>query len=107
MSQQDGPRRDLAPVGEVLDVVLGRFAGAKQRATLDLFAQWEEIAGPGWEQSRPVKIVEAGVLVVEVPDGASASKLRFGSDELVAAINAALGEDVVTGVRLRVGGRRG
>jgi len=98
----DKPRRDLAPVGEVLDAVLGRFAGPGHAARAQLFEQWQAIAGPTWAGTRPLQVDSRHVLVVEVPSGAIASRLRFDVSGLVGRIDAALGGDVVESVRLKV-----
>ena len=97
----------LAPVGDVLDEVLGRFAGPTQAAGLVIFDRWDVVAGPPWEGARPVKIDDLGTLVVEVPDGGTATRLRYQTDGLVSRIEAEVGAGVVSGIRLRVarGGR--
>jgi hypothetical protein len=105
MSEQES-RRELAPVGDVLDLVLGRFAGTSQGASLEIFERWDEIAGPAWRRAGPVKIDEKGILVVEVPDGGVATRLRFETDALVAAIEKEVGPGLVSGIRLRVARNR-
>jgi hypothetical protein len=101
MNEQES-RRELEPVADVLDVVLGRFAGTPQGASLQIFERWDAVAGSEWQHTTPVKIDEKGVLVVDVPDGGAATRLRFESDALVAAIERELGEGLVSGIRLRV-----
>lgn len=102
----DKPRRDLSPLGDVLDVVLGRFAGPGHASRAELFSKWDDIAGPVWAGTRPIKIDTKAVLVVEVPDGGVASRLRFEVSGLVARIAAELGDGTVESVRLRVGRNR-
>ena len=97
-----GSKRDLAPVGEVLDDVLGRYAGAPTEPTSTVLAHWDEVAGPSWRRARPVRVTPDGVLLVEVPDGGLATRLRYESETLVAAIGRELGPGLVSSVRLRV-----
>ena len=96
-------RRELSPVGEVLDEVLGRFAGKTPASVWAILERWDSIAGPHWVKARPVRIDEAGVLLVVVPDGGSATKLRYETKTLLAAIAREIGPDVVISVRIRVG----
>jgi len=78
----DAPRRSLKAVEEVLDGVLGRFAGSPRSALEQIAAAWEGIAGPAWEGTRPVRITGAA-LVVEVPSGIVASRLQFDTARVV------------------------
>lgn len=101
-------RRELAPVGDVLDEVLGRFAGKSPASGWVVVERWDTIAGPPWRKAKPVKIDENGVLWVVVPDGVSATKLRYETKPLIAAIEREVGPDVVKSVRIKVsheGGR--
>ena len=98
----DGERRQLQPVGDVLDLVLARFAGPSPVARSALFEQWDSIAGATWRGTRPIELDPRQVLVVEVADGAAASKLRFETSRLVDRIEESLGSRIVASVRLRV-----
>ena len=102
----DERRGDLEPVGDVLDQVLGRFAGPGPGTRVMLFDQWQAIAGPKWAETRPISVDPRGVLVVEVASGATASRLRFEEAGLLGRIKAAVGEDVVNGIRFRVARNR-
>ena len=106
--KEDGRRRDLEPVADVLDAVLGRFAGSAtdNRGSLPKFhlvsTNWDTIANETWQQTRPVRIDDEGVLVVDVSSGAVASKLRFETTALMQQIDRVIGHGGVTAIRLRV-----
>ena len=102
----DRERGDLEPVGAVLDDVLGRFAGQAPATGLELRERWEAIAGPEWAACTPLRVDGNGVLTVEVPGGAAASRLRFDQSRLVVRIQESLGEAAVRSVRLKVARNR-
>jgi hypothetical protein len=98
---EEAPRRDLEPLGDVLESVLGRFAGTGHGSLARLQHSWVAIAGDPWHSATPVRLSE-GLLTVEVRDGTAASRLRFETANLLRRIAAELGEGHVTGVRIRV-----
>ena len=98
----DARQWELVPLGDTLDVVLGRFVGERYRLEAALFERWEELAGPDWAGCRPVRLATGGVLTVEVPGGGAASRLRYEADGLVGRITHSLGDDTVRSIRLRV-----
>ena len=97
------PRGDLNPVEDVLDRVLGRFAGTPRSTLQEITTIWEAVTGPSWAGTTPVRITE-GTLVVEVPDGITASRLQFDSSQVIRALRDVAGGQVRT-VRFRVARR--
>jgi len=97
---------DLEPVGESLEGIL---RGLGVPSPTDLARVTEEWAGlvpePFASRSEPAGL-SGGVLTLEVPDGMSASLLRYRSDELIAALQRHLGPGTVSEVRIRVGRRK-
>lgn len=94
---------DPRPIHEILDGVLQRFGVARPVESAALAADWDSLAGAPWAgRSRPTAL-SRGELVVEVADGAAASLLKYQTTELVGRLEAALGQGLVTSVRLRVG----
>ena len=66
-----------------------------------LFIQWEEIVGAAIARhSKPVRL-RNDLLWVQVTEAAWRQELSLMRIELVAKINAALGEDLVKEIRLR------
>jgi hypothetical protein len=92
----------LEHVGDLLDGVVSSLGGriGLSGATV-LWADWEAIAGPKWATASPLKL-EAGVLSVGVPDGTTATRLRYDVGSLIRRIEDQLGADIVASVRLRV-----
>jgi len=98
-------RRQLEAVGEVLDSVLARIGGGRRPVVMVIRERWREVAGPGWDQGEPVQ-VRNGVLIVEVRDGGTASRLRYDTAPLLRRISGLIGAEEITSIRLRVSRRR-
>ena len=102
-ARSDGPE----PIRSVLDDVMRRLGVARAVDVAQLVTDWDEIAGEPWAgRSRPA-VLEGGDLVVEVPDGAAASLLRYQVGALVKRLDEVVGQGLVTSVRVRVAARRG
>lgn len=84
-------RRDLAKVGDLIDVVLGKVASSGVAPIVRLRQRWPEVAGEWSERSIPVAIAH-GVLTLEVASGLDASMLKYAAPELLAAASAELGD---------------
>lgn len=106
MTNRDGAggtgKRDPAAIGDVLDVVLGRFVGPDHAAQRTLFDRWAVVSGNRWNGTRPLRIDGKKVLLVEIPAGAAASRLRFDIPSLLSRIDAEVGGGVVESVRFKV-----
>ena len=94
------PKRDLEAVEDVLDDVLGRFAGRGRSTIIEIVDRWQEIAGPDWAGTIPAA-VEGDTLVVDVPDGTAASRLQFDALRVVRRLGA-VGGGGIRKVRFRV-----
>ena len=72
-----------------------------------LHAQWPELVGPAVAAHvRPLRVRD-GVLVVAVDDPLWASEMRWLGDDLRRKINAALNDDSITRIEVRVVGSGG
>jgi hypothetical protein len=85
-------RRELAKVGDLIDVVLGRVASSGVAPVVRLRRSWEVIAGEWADRSSPVAIT-GGVVTLEVASGLDASMVRYALPDLLAAVQAELGDD--------------
>ncbi len=91
---------DLEAVGQVLDGVLGRFAGTPASALEQVKAVWPNVSGDAWSTARPVQI-QGTVLVMEVPNGTVASRLQFEEGRLLEVLRGVAGGSIER-VRFRV-----
>ncbi len=92
----------MKPLAQVLESVVEELVDQRKSSTssLTVLADWETLAPPVWnEHGRPIRL-ENGELLVAVPDGATASLLRFRVGELMDAINGRLKIEAVTTVRV-------
>ena len=99
----DAPRGDLEAVEDVLDTVLGRFAGTPRSALQDIVAVWDAVTGAAWTGTTPAGLAD-GTLIVEVPDGMTATRLQFEGPQVVRALRNVAGGRVRK-VRFRVARR--
>jgi len=97
--------RELGPIGPDLARLLDAFGMASSPSVARLVSDWNQLAGPSWAGSDPVQLRD-GKLVVEVPDGPTASRLRYRVGELLTQLERGLGKRVVTGVTIRVSSHR-
>ncbi len=67
----------------------------------DLFIRWEEIVGVAIARQAKPHRLRNGVLWLQVVDAVWRQELSLMRRELIAKINAALGEDLVKEIRLR------
>jgi predicted nucleic acid-binding Zn ribbon protein len=96
--------RELGPIGPDLARLLDTFGMAPSPLVAQLVSRWDQLAGPSWSGTAPVQLRD-GMLVVEVADGAAASRLRYQIRELLGALERGLGERVVSQVAIRVSRR--
>ena len=96
-------RRELVAVDDVLDSVIARIGAAAVTGLAAVRDAWPRVSGAGWEGTRPARLVR-GVLTVEVPDGVTASRLRFDSGRLLAELTRELPDADVRSLALRVAG---
>jgi len=95
-------KKELEPVSNLLDAVLARVGVGRAPDLARLVNDWPELAGHPWDDgTRPTRLSD-GDLVVEVPNGAVASLLRYQIPGLIERLQEALGSGVVTSVSLRV-----
>ena len=96
-------RGDLTRIEDLLDRVLERIGVARPVDVVYLVENWARVAGEPWAtRSRPVHL-EDGELIVEAADGSAASLLRYQAAGLVNRLDEALGQGLVTSVRVRMG----
>lgn len=101
MGNGDERRRDLEPVEAFLDGVLGRIGATRTSGLSAIRSGWLAATGPGWERTTPARLAD-GVLVVEVPDGTTASRLQFDQGRVIEVLNQMTGSTTVKTLRFRV-----
>lgn len=65
-----------------------------------LMRDWDELTGPPWAGASAPVMLEDGELTVEATTQASVGILRYGTNDLVTKINAAVGHDVIQTARV-------
>lgn len=94
----DGPAR----IGEILDRTLRRMGAPAGDVLTTVFDDWPTLVGADAAgRTRPVSLTD-GRLVVAADDSAGASQLRWSVPAILTAIEARVGDGVVTDVVVRV-----
>lgn len=97
---------DLEQVGAGLDGLLRRL-GMPAAIDLDkLVGCWEELAGEPWASRATPIGWRDGVLDVEVPDGTTATLLRYETETLRRRLRERLDGLVIDSIRIRVATRK-
>ena len=98
----EDPDRGLELLDATLEAVLERVTEG-QLAVLEVVKQgWVEVVGrEDAARSRPVRL-EKGVLLIEVADGATASKLRLRQTKIKTALEPLSGRDEIAQLKFRV-----
>ena len=95
-------RRELEHVGNLVDGVIASLGGRVGLSGVALlWSEWPSLAVGDWTAADPVRL-DDGVLLVAVPNGVTATRLRYETAELIGRIDARIGHDVVTSVRIKV-----
>lgn len=100
--EQIAARRNPESIGDVVDRIMTGVAGGRAGPAVVLGAMWEAVVGAEFAAKTAPGACESGRLVILVPDGATASKLRFQTSEILARAAEIAGEGSVTSILFRV-----
>ena len=98
-------RRQPEEISSVLGKIIEHTSVEVDVRHGDLVGEWNDFATGDWHLGTPVGVRDRTLLVI-VPDGATASLLRYQTGPLLTAIGERYGVGLVTSVRLRVGSAR-
>lgn len=98
---QTNKRRQPQEISDILGEVIESAAAGVDVRQADLVTRWKKIVPPDWTLGDPVGVRDA-VLLVEVPDGSTASILRYQVEPLMAAITDEFSADLVSSVRVKI-----
>ena len=98
----EDPDRGLELLDATLEAVLERVTEGRLAVVEVLKQGWIEVVGrDDAARSRPVRLDE-GVLLIEVADGATASKLRLRQTKIKEALEQLSGRDEIAQLKFRV-----
>ena len=103
MTEHRKNRKTLAPIGEVLQKVLRECRPQQDPALLRVWDIWDQAVGTVIApNARPVAF-NGNVLLVHVVSATWLHHLRFLEREMIAKLNAILGDGKVKAIKLKVG----
>jgi hypothetical protein len=98
----EDPDRGLELLDETLEAVLERVTEGRLAVVEVVKQGWAEVVGPAdADSSQPVRL-DKGVLLVEVANGATASKLRLRQTKIKDALEQLLGPGEIAQMKFRV-----
>jgi predicted nucleic acid-binding Zn ribbon protein len=96
-----GKQRQPTEISEVLGRVIESAAVGVDVRQAEMIDQWASFVPGDWGAGRPVGVRD-GVLLVVVPDGSTASLLRYQMEVLLTSISRRYGDDLVATIRLQI-----
>ena len=88
-------------INEILGRVIESAAVGVDVRQAEMVERWRDFVPADWTLGEPVGVRD-GVLLVEVPDGTTASILRYQITPLMAAISHEFGADLIRSVRVKI-----
>jgi len=95
-------RRRLVGVQDIVDDLMAKVAGGRAGPGAALQAVWNDVVGEAFAAKTRPGSCKSGKLVVQVVDGATASKMRFMTSQILQKASGIVGEGVVTSLSFRV-----
>lgn len=101
----DKPSRpDPKPIDDLLGTIVEKAGASPDLGVARLVSSWEDVVSDRWRgRSRPIGVRDQ-TLLVEVPEGADASILRYDSADLLRRISQRFGPDLVKAIKFRIQG---
>ena len=96
-----GKRREPEEISKFIGSVIENATVDVDVRQGELVGEWSTFVPSDWTLGTPVGVRD-GTLLVTVPDGATASRLRYQEKALLTAIGERFGTDVCRRVRLKV-----
>jgi predicted nucleic acid-binding Zn ribbon protein len=100
-----GDRSDPQEISDLLGRLMEQATVPVDIRQGELVDAWGDVAPGEWALATPIGVRD-GTLLVTVPDGATASLLRYQIESLLGAIEERYGPGLVAAVRLRVSRNR-
>ncbi len=95
-------RRRPESIDEIVDRLMTRVARGRAGPAAVLRGRWREVVGEAFADKTRPGSCESGRLVILVADGATASKMRFTTSQIMQKATAIAGEGKVTSIVFRV-----
>jgi predicted nucleic acid-binding Zn ribbon protein len=97
-------RPDPKPIDDLIGTIIEQAGASPDLGVARLVSSWDTVVSDRWRgRSRPIGVREQ-TLLIEVPEGADASLLRYDSADLMRRISQRFGPDLVKAVKFRVQG---
>lgn len=95
-------RRRPERIEDIVDRLMAKVSGGRAAPAALLSARWNEVVGESFAGKTRPGSCESGRLVILVADGATASKLRFSTSQIMQKARRVAGEGKVSSIAFRV-----
>lgn len=102
MEDQD-KRSDFVHIGNILDNVLKSYRSEADPGLKDVWHLWDAAVGETIAQNARPAAYKGNLLIVHVSNSTWIHQLQFLKNDLISALNAALGQPLLTDIRFKIG----
>jgi len=95
-------RRRPVRIEEIVDRLMAKVSGGRGAPAALLGARWNEVVGDSFTDKTRPGSCESGRLVILVVDGATASKMRFATPQIMQKAREIAGDGKVSSIAFRV-----
>lgn len=95
-------RRRPERIEDIVDRLMAKVSGGRAAPAALLSARWNEVVGDTFADKTRPGSCESGRLVILVVDGATASKMRFNTSQIMQKAREVAGEGKVSSIAFRV-----
>ena len=97
-------RPEPREIDDLIGTIVEQAGASPDLGVARLVSSWDDVVSERWRgRSRPIGVRDQ-TLLIEVPEGADASLLRYDSADLMRRISQRFGPDLVRSVKFRVEG---
>ena len=96
-------RSDFVHIGNILDTVLSAYCTEADTGLRDIWHLWDAAVGETIAQNARPAAFKGNILIVHVSNSTWIHQLQFLKNDLMSALNTALGQPLLTDIRFKIG----
>jgi predicted nucleic acid-binding Zn ribbon protein len=96
-------RSDFVHIGNILDNVLKSYRTEADIGQKDVWQLWDAAVGETIAQNARPAAFKGNLLIVHVSNSTWIHQLQFLKNDLISALNTALGQPLLTDIRFKIG----
>jgi predicted nucleic acid-binding Zn ribbon protein len=96
-------RSDFDHIGHILDNVLKSYRAETDSGLRDIWHLWDAAVGEAIAQNARPAAFKGNLLIVHVSNSTWIHQLQFLKNDLISALNTALGQPFLTDIKFKIG----